>query len=92
MTSDISKIKGPNARADALHSLGILGQRDFKDINRLFKKSAAYKTAPKTTDPLKKAAHKKKQLDETLKFIEEHTLPSQEKRRYSAKKEKRRGC
>ena len=54
----------------------------------MFKASAGYETAPKTRNPLKKSAHKKKQLDETLKFIEEHPLPSQEKGMYSAKKEK----
>ena len=85
-TFDLSKIKGPTARADALHELGILGQRDFKEINRLFKASAGYETAPKTLDPLKKVSHKKKQLDETLKFIEEHPLPSQEKRKVFGKK------
>ena len=36
-------------------------------------------------DPLKKASHKKKQMDEKLKFIEAHPLPSQEKRKVFGK-------
>ncbi len=46
----------------------------------MFKASGGYEKAPNTPDPLKKAEHKKKQLDATMKFIKEKPLPSQEKR------------
>ena len=78
--SDLAEFKGPTARNKALVELGIPGQRDFKDFNRLFKASAGYQKATGTKDALKKAEHKRKQLDARMKFIEECTLPSQKKR------------
>ena len=78
--SDLAEFKGPKQRSKALVELGILGQRDFKDFNRLFKASAGYQKATGTTDALEKAEHTRKQLDATMHFIEERTLPSQKKR------------
>jgi hypothetical protein len=78
--SDLAEFNSPTARNKALVKLGILGQRDFVDFNRLFKASAGYQKATGTRDALDKAEHKRKQLDATMKFIEEHTLPSQKER------------
>ncbi len=64
----------------ALPNLGILGQRDFQDSNKGFKASAGYQKGTRTRDALEKAEHKRKQLDTTMVFIEEHTLPSEKKR------------
>ncbi len=63
-----------------LPKLGILGQRDFQDSNEGFKASAGYQKGTRTRDTLEKAEHKRKQLDTTMVFIEEHTLPSEKKR------------
>jgi hypothetical protein len=78
--SDLAEFKGPKQRSKALVELGILGQRDFQDFNRLFKASAGYQKATGTTDALEKAEQRRKQLDATMHFIEERTLPSQKKR------------
>jgi hypothetical protein len=83
--SGIAKVTGANARSKALRELGILGQQDFKDFNRLFKDSGGYEKAPDTKDPEKQADHKKKQLEESMKFIEQHPLPSQKKRKVLGK-------
>jgi hypothetical protein len=84
--SDLEKVTGPAARGDALRALGILRLEDFKDFNRLFKQSGGWEKAPVTKDPVKKAAHKTKHLLLTMKFIEEHPLPSQKKRKVEGKK------
>jgi hypothetical protein len=84
--SDLAEFKGPKQRSKALVELGILGQRDFQDFNRLFKASAGYQKATGTTDALEKAEHTRKQLDATMHFIEERTLPSQKKRNVLGKK------
>jgi hypothetical protein len=52
----------------------------------LFKKSGGYEKAPVTMDPALKAVHKAKHLQEIMKFIKEHPLPSQKKRKVVGKK------
>jgi hypothetical protein len=84
--SDLEKVTGPTARSKALRALGILRDRDYKDFNRLFKKSGGYEKAPVTMDPALKAVHKAKHLQEIMKFIKEHPLPSQKKRKVVGKK------
>ncbi len=83
--SGIAKVTGMKARGKALRALGIPGQEDFKDFNRLFKDSGRYEKAPITKDLVKQAEHKKKQLEETMKFLEQHPLPSQKKRKVLGK-------
>jgi hypothetical protein len=83
--SGIAKLKGTKARSKALRELGILGQKDFKDFNSLFKKNGGYEKAPDTRDPVQKEEHKKKQLEATMKFIQQHPLPSQKKRKVLGK-------
>ena len=50
--SGIAKLKGTKAHSKALRELGILGQKDFKDFNSLFKKNGGYEKAPDTRDPV----------------------------------------
>jgi hypothetical protein len=50
------------------------------------KKSGGYEKAPVTLDPTLKAVHKAKHLQEIMKFIKEHPLPSQKKRKVVGKK------
>jgi hypothetical protein len=82
--SDLEKVTGPTARSKALRALGILRLQDYKDFHRLFRKSGGYKKAP--ADPALKAAHKAKHLQEIMKFIKEHPLPSQKKRKVVGEK------
>jgi hypothetical protein len=84
--SDLEKVTGPTARGDALRALGILRLEYYRDFNRLFKKSAGWEKAPRAEDPALRAAHKAKHLQETMKFIKEHPLPSQKKRKVVGKK------
>jgi hypothetical protein len=84
--SDLEKVTGSKARGDALRALGILRVDDFKDFNRLFKQSGGWEKAPHTRDPVQKAAHKTKHLQATMKFIKEHPLPSQKKRKVVGQK------
>ena len=51
----------------------------------MFKKNGGYEKAPETKDPVQKAVHKKKQLEATMKFIQQHPLPSQKKRKVLGK-------
>jgi hypothetical protein len=51
----------------------------------LWKASGGYEKAPDPQDPLKQADHKKKQLEATMKFIQERPLPSQQKREVMGK-------
>jgi hypothetical protein len=81
----MEKFTGATVRSKVLRALGILGQQDYKDLNRLWKDSRGYEKAPHTPNPLKKADHKKKQLEATMKFIQETPLPSQRKRKVLSK-------
>jgi hypothetical protein len=49
-------------------------------------RSGGWEKAPKSQDPVWKAAHKTKHLQETMKFIKEHPLPSQKKRKVVGQK------
>jgi hypothetical protein len=51
----------------------------------MFKKNGGYEKAPDTRDPVQKEEHKKKQLEATMKFIQQHPLPSQKKRKVLGK-------
>jgi hypothetical protein len=79
--SGIAKVKGPRPRSKALRELGILGQADYKEFNKLFKKNGGYEKTPAHTDPGERAEHKKEQLEAKMKFIRQHPLPSQKKRK-----------
>ena len=79
--SDLAKFKHSGVRSKELKKLGIFGQSDFKDFNRMFKESNGFENAPKTDNAVVKAEHKRKQLNARMKFVESTILPSQMKRK-----------
>ena len=81
--SDLAKVSGAQQRSQALEKLGLLKRTDFKDFNRLLKKSPGWSVTPANKDALVKSEHRRKIIDAKLKYIRKTALPSQKKRQIS---------
>ena len=72
-----------NARSEALAKLGILGSRDRKDKNSLFKQSSGRENAPDTKNLLARSRQKAKIENARMEYIQKTPLKSQMKRKVS---------